>query len=76
MAADIFVGRYASSVPPFRIQRPHHTDPREHSRPAVLGDQDQRLDRGLPCWRVVLGFRQLCDVVGGVAQGDELAAIG
>jgi hypothetical protein len=32
----------------------------------MLGDQDQRLDRGLPFWRVVLTLRQLGYVVGGV----------
>jgi hypothetical protein len=43
---------------------------------AMLGDQDQRLDRGLPYWRVVLGFGELGDVVRGVPQGDEFAAAG
>jgi hypothetical protein len=42
----------------------------------VLGDQDQRLDRGLPFRRVVRGLRQLGDVVRGVTQGDELGTAG
>ena len=58
------------------MKRSHHADPDEHRRAAMLGDQDQRLDRGLPCRRVVLGFRQLGDVVRGVAKRDELAATG
>jgi len=45
-----------------RIQSRHHADPGEHRRAAMLGDQDQRRDRGLPCRRVVLAFRQLGDV--------------
>jgi len=42
----------------------------------VLGDQHQRFNRRAPCLRVVLALRQLGDVVGGVAQGEELAAAG
>src|SRR6185437_15753738 len=46
------------------------------SAPAVLGDQHQRFNRRAPCLRVGLALRQLGDVVGGVAQGEELAAAG
>jgi hypothetical protein len=42
----------------------------------MFGNQDQRLDRRAPCQCVVLALRQLRDVVGGIAQGDQLTAIG
>ncbi len=32
------------------------------------------MDRGLPVFMVLLGLRQLHDVVGGVFEGDELAS--
>ena len=59
------------------VQRPHDADAREHRRSARRRDQDQRLHGGLPlCGGLVLGLRQLGDVVAGVPQRDELTAVG
>jgi hypothetical protein len=58
------------------VQCLHDTDPREHWRAVRFRDQDQRLDRGLPFGRLVLGLRKLGDEVGGVLQRDELEAAG
>ena len=61
---------------PARIQRPHDPNPWQHRVTAVLDDQHQRLDRRVPCERVVLALRQLRNVVASVAQGAQVAAIG
>ena len=39
-------------------------------------DQDESFHRCPPLWRIVLGLRQLRDVVAGILEGDELAAVG
>ena len=59
---------HALDVP---IQRSHDADPRKHRRPAKRCDQDQRFHRRLPLWNLVLGVRQLRDVIAGVLQRDE-----
>jgi hypothetical protein len=38
------------------MQRPHDHDPRQHGVATALGDQHQRLYRGLRCRRVVLAL--------------------
>ena len=57
------------------VQRPHDADPRKHRGPTALGDEDQRLHRGLPFRRVVLGFRELGHVGRSIPQGEELSAV-
>ncbi|MDH2407073.1 hypothetical protein QCM77_45790, partial [Bradyrhizobium sp. SSUT18] len=57
------------------VQCPHDADPREHRRAAKIGYQHQRLDGGLPFWRIMLALRQLRDEGGGIVRGDQLAAI-
>lgn len=57
------------------VDRPHHPDPRHHLRAVALSDEQQRLHRRLPLCRVVLGLRQLGDVLGGIAQREQLATI-
>jgi hypothetical protein len=52
------------------VQRSHDADPGEHRGPAALGDQQQRLHRGLPFVSVVFGLGQFRDVERGVAQRD------
>jgi hypothetical protein len=47
--------------------------PREHRRPVMLGNQQQRLHRGLPFVGIVIGLRQPGVVLPGVLQLDELA---
>jgi hypothetical protein len=55
---------------PARIQRPHDPDPGQHGVATVLGDRRE------PSRCAGLAVRQLGDVVAGVAQGAQLAAIG
>jgi hypothetical protein len=50
---------------------PHKANPGEHSGPAALGNQQQRLHRGLPLLGIVLGLGQLRDVERGVAKRDQ-----
>jgi len=52
----------------------HHADPREHRWPVMLGNQYQRLHRGLPFVGIVLGLGQLGDVERGVAERDQRLA--
>jgi hypothetical protein len=54
------------------VQRLHHADARKHRITVVLGDQQQRLHCSLPFLGIVLSLRQLGDVVGGIAQRDQL----
>jgi hypothetical protein len=56
------------------VQRPQHTDPRMHQRPAILRSHDQRLDGGLPLRAFVFGLRQPRDVIGGILERDELVS--
>jgi hypothetical protein len=56
-------------------QRQHHSDPREHRRPIMLGYQQQRFHRGQPFFGVVFGLRKLGDVFSGVAERDQLLAL-
>ena len=44
------------------VQRSHEPDPRQHLRAVVLGDEQQRLYRGLPFGRVVIRLGQLGNV--------------
>ena len=54
------------------VQRAHDADPGEHRGAAEVGDQDQRLDGGLPFRKGGLAVRQAGDEGRRVAQGDEL----
>ena len=58
------------------VQGAHDADPRQHGRAATRRNQDQRLHRGLPFRRFVFGLRKLRDVVAGIPERNELAAIG
>jgi hypothetical protein len=58
------------------IQCPHHADPGKHRRSATLSDQQKRFHGGLPFCGIVFGLRQLGDVERGVAEGDQLLALG
>jgi hypothetical protein len=55
---------------------PHDTDTCEHSGAAECRDQDQGFHCCLPFCSLVLGLRQLRDVVAGVLESDELASAG
>jgi hypothetical protein len=55
------------------IQRPQDADPREHRRPVMLHNQQQRFGRCLPFVGIVFCLGQLGDVGTGVLQRDELA---
>jgi len=57
------------------VQRPHHPDAREHRRPVMFGDQQQRFHRGLPVGGVVFRFRQRGDVGRGIAQRLDRAPV-
>jgi hypothetical protein len=57
------------------VQCLHDADPREHRRPVRLRDQDERLNRGLPCRMLLLGLRQLGDELAGILQRDKLATV-
>jgi hypothetical protein len=57
------------------VQGPHDADAGKHRRAAQLDHQYQRLNRRLPFWRVILGFRKLGDEGRGITQGDKLAAV-
>jgi hypothetical protein len=54
-----------------RESRWNHADPGEHGRPIMFGNQHERLHRGLPFLGIVLRLRQVGDVEGRVAQGDQ-----
>jgi hypothetical protein len=54
---------------------PDDRNPRQHFRLVVLGNQQQRFHRDLPIGGIMLGFRQVGDVFGGVAQGQQLAPV-
>ena len=51
-----------------RVQRQHHSDPREHRRPVLIDDDQQGLGSGLPWRSVLLRFRQRLDVFAGILQ--------
>jgi hypothetical protein len=53
------------------VQGLHDADPRKHRWTIRLSDEDQRLDRGLPRGTMLLGFRQLCNVVRGILERDK-----
>ena len=57
------------------IESPQHTDARMHQRSTIFCGHDQRLDRGLPRFKILFGLRKLHDVVGGIALSHELAPI-
>jgi hypothetical protein len=50
-----------------------HADPREHRWPTLRRHKDQRFNGRLPFRSLMLGLRQLRDVIAGVLQRDELA---
>jgi hypothetical protein len=50
-------------------------DAREHRRAAVCRHQDQGFHSRLPLRRLVLGLRQLRDVVGRILQCEKLPAV-
>ena len=52
---------------PMPMQRAHHRNMRHHRIAAVLANQHQALNSGFPLWQFALGFRQLDDVLRGVA---------
>src|SRR6266436_7230791 len=58
------------------VQCPHHANPSEHRRSAVLDHQHQRLDRGLPFRERGFLFWQAGDVVAGVPQRDQRSPVG
>lgn len=58
------------------IKRPHDADTREHRRPAMFCDEEQRFHRGLPFLGIVFRLGQLGDVERGVPERDELATVG
>jgi hypothetical protein len=49
------------------VQRSHYAYAREHRRPVMLSNQQQRLHRGPPFFGVMFGLRQFGDVFSGVA---------
>lgn len=76
MIRYFFVGLLRGvSVTCFPMERMHDDDPGQH-RATMLGDQRQRLYRRAPFQCIVVALRQARDVVGGIAQGAQLAAIG
>jgi hypothetical protein len=58
------------------VQCPHDADASEHRWPSERSDQDQGFHRRLPFHGLVLGLRQLGDVVAGVLKRDQQAAAG
>jgi len=59
-----------------RVQRPHYPDPCEHQPTAAhLCGIEQVFDRDLPALLFLLVVRQSDDVVRGLLQRDELAAV-
>ena len=47
------------------IERPHHADARVHQRSAIFRGRDQRLDRGLPRFKILFGLRKQDRVIEG-----------
>jgi hypothetical protein len=64
---------HALDVP---VQRPNDADAGVHQWPATFCGHHQGLGRSLPFRELLLGLRQLHDVVGSVFEGEELAAAG
>jgi hypothetical protein len=58
------------------IQCPHHAYSGEHRRAVALSNQQQRFHRGLPFCGIVFCLGELHYVICGVAEGDELLALG
>jgi hypothetical protein len=58
------------------VQRPHSSDTRKHRRPAALRNGKKRFDRGLPFFGIVFCLGPFSDVKRGVAERDQLLAIG
>ena len=58
------------------VERPQHADTRVQQRSPIFRSHDKRLDRGLPVGGFVLGWRKARDVVSGIPQRDERAAVG
>jgi hypothetical protein len=58
------------------VQRPQHADTGMQEGASVLRGHDQRLDCGLPFWKVLFGLAQLHDVVSGLLQDEKLLPSG
>jgi len=58
------------------VQCPHDADPREHPGPAERRDHDQGLHRRLPFRCLMLGLRQLGNVIACIPQGNKQATVG
>ena len=58
------------------VQGAHHADPGKHRGAAEIGDQHQRLDRGLPFGQGGLLIGKRSDVIGGVAQETSVPPSG
>jgi hypothetical protein len=71
LALFLAISEHALLIP---VQRPHHADTRQHRR-AATRDDHQGLHCCLPFRRAALGLGQFGDVVAGVLQRDELAAV-
>ena len=56
------------------VQRQHHSDVRMHQRSPIFRRHDQHLGRRLSFLKLLLGLRQLHDVIGSVLECDELTA--
>lgn len=53
------------------VERTQNADAGEHRRTTEIGNQHQRLDRGLPFRRIMLALRQLRDEAARVSEGDD-----
>jgi hypothetical protein len=59
----------------WRFQGLHHADARKHRWSAQFHNGHHALDSGLPLIELLVGLRKSGDVVAGVFEGDETAAI-
>lgn len=57
------------------VQGPHHADTGEQRRAAKLDHQEQSFHGGPPLLRIVLFFRQCGDVLAGIPQRHQTAAV-
>ena len=55
------------------VQSAQHPDARVHHEIAAFRGANQATDGGLPFLKVLIGLRQFHDVVGGIAQSQQLA---
>ncbi len=59
----------------FAVHGTHDGDASEHGRAAEIGNEDQRLHRGLPFGCILLGLRQPGDVLTDIHQGEKFSAV-